>query len=116
QSEPGEGSTFRFTLPLYSAAAQLRPPIVLVAAADDAVRREAVQAARDSGFLVHEVADGVEAVEAALRLGPAAIVLDRILPRLRAEDVVERLGQTRRGRRPVAVALVSAADLGDRAS
>jgi DNA-binding response OmpR family regulator len=37
------------------------------------------------------VADGVEAVEAAIRLVPSAIVLDRILPRLRAEEVAERL-------------------------
>ena len=33
----------------------------------------------------------MDAVEAALRLVPAAVVLDRVLPRLRAEEVAERL-------------------------
>jgi CheY-like chemotaxis protein len=40
---------------------------------------------------VHEVQDGVEAVEAAARLRPAALVLERILPRLRADEIAERL-------------------------
>ena len=47
--------------------------------------------AEELGYAVHEVSDGVEAVEAALRLLPAAIVLDRVLPRLRAEEVADRL-------------------------
>ena len=55
--------------------------------------REAEQkrVAEELGYSIHEVADGVEAVEAAIRLMPAAIVLDRILPRLRAEEVAQRL-------------------------
>ena len=47
--------------------------------------------AEERGYAIHEVSDGVEAVEAALRLLPAAVVLDRVLPRLRAEEVAERL-------------------------
>ena len=47
--------------------------------------------AEELGYGTHEVADGVEAVEAAIRLMPAAVVLDRVLPRLRAEEVAERL-------------------------
>jgi CheY-like chemotaxis protein len=47
--------------------------------------------AEDLGFGIHEVTDGVEAVEAAIRLRPTAIVLDRVLPRLGAEEVAERL-------------------------
>jgi DNA-binding response OmpR family regulator len=40
---------------------------------------------------VQEAVDGVEAVETTTRLRPAALVLDRILPRLGAEQVAERL-------------------------
>ena len=90
-SVPGQGSTFSFTLPLFGAVAQARPPLVLVAATDAGTRREVRRAAEELGFAVHEVADGVEAVEAAVRLRPAAVVLDRILPRLRAEEVADRL-------------------------
>jgi CheY-like chemotaxis protein len=90
-SVPGQGSTFSFTLPLFGAVAQARPPLVLVAATDAGTRREVRRAAVGLGFAVHEVEDGVEAVEAAVRLRPAAVVLDRILPRLRAEEVADRL-------------------------
>jgi signal transduction histidine kinase/DNA-binding response OmpR family regulator len=90
-SVPGEGSTFTFTLPLFGATAQARPPLVIAAATDAGTRREIRRAAEDLGFAVHEVTDGVDAVEAAVRLRPAAVVLDRILPRLRAEEVGDRL-------------------------
>jgi CheY-like chemotaxis protein len=91
ESTPGEGSTFSFSLPLFGATAQARAPLVLVATGDARTRRQVRRAAEELGFGIHEVADGVEAVEAAIRLVPSAIVLDRILPRLRAEEVAERL-------------------------
>ena len=91
RSAPGEGSTFSFTLPIFGAAAQARPPLVVVAAPDAGTRREVRRVAEDLGFAVHEASDGVEAVESAARLRPAVVVLDRILPRLRAEEVAERL-------------------------
>ncbi|HXB56166.1 MAG TPA: GAF domain-containing protein [Vicinamibacteria bacterium] len=91
ESTPGEGSTFSFSLPLFGAAAQTRAPLVLVATGDARTRRQVRRAAEELGYGIHEVADGVEAVEAAIRLVPSAIVLDRILPRLRAEEVAERL-------------------------
>jgi signal transduction histidine kinase/DNA-binding response OmpR family regulator len=90
-SEPGVGSTFSVSLPLFGAAAQTRAPLVLVAARDPGTRREVRRVAEELGFGIHEVTDGVEALEAATRLMPAAIVLDRVLPRLRAEEVAERL-------------------------
>ncbi len=90
-STPGVGSTFSVALPLFGAAAQTRAPLVLVAARDPGTRREVRRVAEELGFGIHEVTDGVEAVEAATRLMPAAIVLDRVLPRLRAEEVAERL-------------------------
>ena len=91
RSAPGEGSTFSFTLPLFGASAQARAPLVVVAAPDAGTRREVRRVAEELGFAVHEATDGVEAVESAARLRPAVVVLDRILPRLRAEEVAERL-------------------------
>jgi signal transduction histidine kinase/DNA-binding response OmpR family regulator len=91
ESRPGEGSTFGFSLPLFGVAAQTRSPLVLVAAGDEGTRREVRRVAEELGYGIHEVADGVEAVEAAVRLRPAAVILDRILPRLQADEVAERL-------------------------
>ncbi len=116
ESELERGSTFSFTLPLYGAAAQTRPSIVLVAASDEGTRREVRRVAEQLGYSTHEVADGVEAVEAAIRLRPVAIVLDRILPRLRADEVAERLRENAgAGALPLYV-LASAEDLGERSS
>ena len=115
-STPGEGSVFSFTLPLFGATAQSRPPVVVVAAADSGTRREIGRVAEGLGFEVHEASDGVEAVEAATRLRPAAVVLDRILPRLGAEEVADRLRGQETTRGIPLVVVAEAADLGDRAS
>ncbi len=116
ESQRGEGAVFSFTLPLFGAMAQMRAPVILVGAADERTRREVRRVAEEHGFSAHEVADGVEVVEAALRLVPAAIVLDRVLPRLRADEVAERLQD-----HPVTTGiplfvLASRSDLGDRAA
>ena len=116
RSAPGEGSTFSFTLPLFAAAAQARSPVVIVAAPDAGTRREVRRVAEDLGFTVHEASDGVEAVESAVRLRPAVVVLDRILPRLRAEEVAERLRALPATRAVPLVLLASGEDLGPRAS
>jgi CheY-like chemotaxis protein/anti-sigma regulatory factor (Ser/Thr protein kinase) len=115
-STPGEGSTFAFTLPLFGAGAQSHAPLVIVAAADAITRREIRRVAEGAGFAVAEAADGVEAVEATARLLPAAVVLDRILPRLRAEEVAERLRAQEATRDVPLIALAVAADLGSQAS
>jgi CheY-like chemotaxis protein len=91
ESVPGEGSAFTFSIPLFGVGQQARPPLVLVAAGDERTRREVRRVAEEQGFATHEVSDGVEAVEAAMRLVPAAVVLDRILPKLGAREVAERL-------------------------
>jgi CheY-like chemotaxis protein len=88
---PGEGSTFSFSLPVFGVMAQTRAPLVLVAAGDERTRREVRRVAQEQGFGTHEVSDGVDAVEAAIRLLPAAVVLDRVLPRLGAEEIAARL-------------------------
>jgi CheY-like chemotaxis protein len=116
ESTPGEGSTFTLNLPLFGGQAQSHAPVVVVAAADAITRREIRRVAEEAGFVVEEAADGVEAVEAAARLLPAAVVLDRILPRLRADEVAERLRAQEATRDVPLIALAVAADLGSHAS
>jgi signal transduction histidine kinase len=107
ESVPGQGSAFSLTLPLYGVGAQPAAALVLVAAGDERTRREVRRVAEERGFTTHEVADGVEAVEAAMRLLPAAVVLDRVLPKLGAREVAERL---RENPATEAVPLVALAD------
>jgi K+-sensing histidine kinase KdpD/DNA-binding response OmpR family regulator len=114
EARPGGGSVFSFSLPVFGAAAQTRAPFVLVAAADEATRREVRRVAEELGYGVHEVADGVEAVETALRLVPAAVVLDRVLPRLGAAEIAERLKENAATALVPIVALSAQADLGER--
>jgi CheY-like chemotaxis protein len=113
-SKPGAGSTFSFQVPLYGAAAQTRAPLVLVAAGDEWTRREVRRVAEEQGFGTHEVSDGVDAVEAALRLMPAAVVLDRVLPRLGAAEVAERLKENPATEGVPLFALAVREDLGER--
>ncbi len=116
ESEPERGSVFTFTVPIYGVEAQMRPPLVLVGATDDVTRRDVRRTGEGLGFAVEETRDGVEAVEAAIRLRPVAMVLDRILPRLRADEVAERLREAP-GMGSVALFVLGAPeDLGAKAS
>lgn len=114
ESRPGQGSAFSFALPLFGVAAQTRAPLILVAAGDEWTRREVRRVAESHGYATHEVSDGVEAVEAAMRLVPAAVVLDRILPRLGAGEVAERLKENAATEAVPLFALAAQADLGER--
>jgi CheY-like chemotaxis protein len=86
-----------------------------VAAVDEQTRREVRRLADERGFAVQEASDGVETVEAVLRLMPVAVVLDRILPKLRAEEVAERVRANPVTQRVPLLVLASEADLGDQA-
>jgi CheY-like chemotaxis protein/anti-sigma regulatory factor (Ser/Thr protein kinase) len=112
KTAPEKGSVFTFTVPLFGAAAQTRPPMILVAAVDEQTRREVRRLADERGYAVQEAMDGVEAVEATLRLLPAAVVLDRVLPRLRAEEVADRLRANPVTQRVPLLVLAGEADLG----
>jgi signal transduction histidine kinase/DNA-binding response OmpR family regulator len=112
ESEHGLGSTFRFELPLYGAAAQGQLPLVLVAAQDARTRREVRRAADALGFGTHEAMDGLDALEAAIRLVPSAVVLDRVLPHLGALEIADRLAIYEATRVIPVVALASPEDLG----
>lgn len=116
ESAPGEGSVFSLALPLFGAEAQTRPPVVLVAAGDERTRRELRRAAEEQGYAIHEVADGVDAVEAALRLVPAAVVLDRVMPRLGAGEVAERLKESPATMAVPLFVLAEVGELGDRSA
>jgi CheY-like chemotaxis protein len=115
ESEPGHGSVFRFDMPVFGVAAQTRPPVVLVAAGDEGTRREVRRIGEELGYAVEEARDGLESVDAAIRLRPAAIVLDRILPRLRAEEVAERLREIPATAELPLFVLAAPEDLGDNA-
>lgn len=115
ESTPEEGSTFSFSLPLYGMTAQTRAPLVLVAAGDERTRRAVRRVADEMGFATHEVSDGVEAIEVALRLVPAAVVLDKVLPKVAAEDVAIRLRESPATENVALIALAEREDLGTHA-
>jgi CheY-like chemotaxis protein len=112
ESEVGRGSTFRFELPLYGAAAQGQLPLVLVAAQDARTRKEVRRVADALGYGTHEVMDGLEALEAAIRLVPSAVVLDRVLPHLGGLEIADRLANYEATRVIPLVALAAPEDLG----
>jgi signal transduction histidine kinase len=115
ESEAGKGSTFAFSLPLFGSAEKARTPLVLVAARDGGTRRDVRRVAEALGYGIHEVADGVEALEAALRLKPSVVIMDKVLPRLSAEDLAVRL-KAHGGTSDVPLfALASRAEMGERA-
>jgi signal transduction histidine kinase/DNA-binding response OmpR family regulator len=116
ESRPGEGSAFAFAVPLFGAEAQTRPPVILVAAGDEGTRRELRRVAEEHGYVTHDVTDGVDAVEAALRLVPAAVVLDRVMPRLGAGEVAERLKGSPATESVPLFVLAEDAELGERSS
>jgi signal transduction histidine kinase/DNA-binding response OmpR family regulator len=116
ESGVGEGSTFVVWLPQPVSEAEQRPPLVLVAAGDAATRRAVRRVAEELGFAAEEVADGVEAVEAAVRLLPTALVMDRVLPRLPAVAVAQRLRADPATRQVALLVLAAEADLDDQVS
>ncbi|HLA77373.1 MAG TPA: GAF domain-containing protein [Vicinamibacteria bacterium] len=116
ESTPDQGSAFSFSLPLYGMSAQTRAPLVLVAAGDERTRRAVRRVADEMGFTTHEVSDGVEAIEAAMRLVPAAVVLDKVLPKVAAGDVAARLRESVATEGVALIALAERGDLGVHAS
>jgi CheY-like chemotaxis protein len=116
ESQPGKGSTFAVSLPRHRARAQTHAPVLLVAAGDEATRRELRRIASELGYVVSEAKDGVEAVESSQRLQPAAVIVDRVLPKLGAVEVAERLRDTPATANTPVFALAAERDLGESAS
>jgi CheY-like chemotaxis protein len=116
ESQPGKGSTFALSLPRHRARAQTRAPVLLMAASDDATRRELLRIASELGYAVQEARDGVEAVETAQRLLPAAVIVDRVLPKLGAVELAERLRDTPATANTPVFVLAAERDLGEHAA
>jgi len=71
-------------------------PLVLLVDDHDAVREACALFCERSGFRVAQAADGSEAVQKALFLRPAAIVLDLLLPTIPGWEVARHLKEDRR--------------------
>src|SRR4051812_23066965 len=110
ESELEVGSTFSFAIPLLPASAAPAPPADRpakpsepVAAASDGAPgilvvdddRRSANLLRvyleDAGYAVSIARDGVEGLELAGRLHPAAVILDILLPRLNGWDLLAQL-------------------------
>lgn len=100
-SEPGRGTTFRFTIPLLDASttapivAEPRPPggapRILLAEDDTEARMVMRQTLERRGFEVLEAADGRQAIDAARRSRPDLLVLDLRMPGVHGRDVIRIL-------------------------
>jgi PAS domain S-box-containing protein len=85
----GQGSVFRFTVPLATAGAAHRD--VLVVEDDDSFARLLVAALAEGGYVSARVAGAEAALAEVARHRPRAIVLDLLLPGLPGEGFLRRL-------------------------
>jgi type IV pilus assembly protein PilB len=84
-----------------------RPPLVLIADDDPAMRVLVITIMRAQGFEVAEAVDGLDALDQAQRLAPAILLLDMDMPRLDGFGVLEALRRRLAGRAvPVVVVTV----------
>ncbi len=117
ESARGDGSTFRFTLPLV--AAEDPPPEdltgiteetglfrILVVEDDPAAFQLVESALRDAGYIPLRARSGEEALELAKTLRPAAITLDLVLPGLDGWAVL-KTPKSDPGTRDIPVVIVS---------
>jgi signal transduction histidine kinase/DNA-binding response OmpR family regulator len=118
-SVPNEGSTFWFTMPLAAenaTSAKASPdqsldaggPLILVVEDDESAAELLIHYLHSAGYMTEVARDGIEALEKARRLTPAAITLDVMLPELDGWDVLAELKQDERTRDiPVVVVSVT---------
>ena len=89
------------------AAAPPKPPLVLIADDDPAMRMLVMTIMKSQGFDVAEAVDGLDALDQAQRLAPAVLLLDMDMPRLDGFGVLEALRRRLAGRAvPVVVVTV----------
>ncbi len=110
ESELGQGSTFRFVLPVQTAAPTLAPMIeearsradaeqppkprgnrILVADDESAIRELLYQELTDAGYEVLQALDGVAALTIARQEHPDLIILDLMMPGIGGFDVISAL-------------------------
>jgi DNA-binding response OmpR family regulator len=89
------------------ATAAPKPPLVLIADDDPAMRTLVTTIMKSQGFDVAEAVDGLDALDQAQRLAPAIMLLDMDMPRLDGFGVLEALRRRLAGRAvPVVVVTV----------
>lgn len=111
ESEPGQGSVFRFTLPALpeadvtppepvcqpaKAAGDLAPTgtrHILVVDDDTSVRRYLETLFTDAGYIVATAANGAEALSLAARWQPECITMDMRMPGMGGKECIRRLRQ-----------------------
>jgi signal transduction histidine kinase/DNA-binding response OmpR family regulator len=118
-SVPNKGSTFWFTMPLAAqkaTSANASPdqpvrgvgPLILVVEDDESAAELLIHYLHSAGYQTEVARDGIEALEKARRLTPAAITLDVMLPELDGWEVLAELKQDQRTRDiPVVVVSVT---------
>ncbi len=108
ESELGVGSTFRLWLPLLADADVVEPgsaappaeapqavggdEVLLVVEDDVALRGLLEEILDEAGYTVHVAATPDEALAAALRPPPVALITDVVMPRLSGPELAQRLG------------------------
>ncbi len=83
-------------------------PITVLLADDHTIVRQGLRALleMEGGFeVVGEAANGLQAVELALTLHPAVVVLDLAMPHLNGLEACRRLSRTRRGARVIILSM-----------
>jgi PAS domain S-box-containing protein len=114
-SEPGQGTTFSFTLPRPGPTAATEPaeavrsPLVLVCDDDGMMLAVAAGALQRRGFRVACATSGEAALQEVARERPDAVLLDIVMPGLSGWQVLERL-RADPGTRKVPVVVFSASD------
>jgi type II secretory ATPase GspE/PulE/Tfp pilus assembly ATPase PilB-like protein/ActR/RegA family two-component response regulator len=86
-----------------------KPPLLLIADDDPAMRVLVITIMKAQGFEVAEAVDGIDALDKAQRLSPAVLLLDMDMPRLDGFGVLEALRRRLAGR-AVPVVVVTAHD------
>ncbi len=101
-SEPGRGSAFKLYFPRVDAPVESRPPVaagnmvgmgrILVVEDEPAIRDMTTQLLERAGFEVIAVADGIEAIAAALRAPPVDVLItDVVMPNLSGIELAEQM-------------------------
>ncbi len=102
ESQPGQGSTFTFTLPatlIGEAAAGLPAgeepsgdaPLILVVDDDPSVQKLLAQLLEDGGYRILTAGDGREALDMARRHHPSLITMDIMMPGMDGRTAIEHL-------------------------
>lgn len=91
QSDPGRGSKFFFTLPIFGKGAEAKERFVMVASRDEVFRLQICNALKRNAFEVIEVQTGADVLEKVITMRPDLILLDVRLPDMDGFELCKRL-------------------------